>query len=589
LFGLWYADAPHLACSTRSRPIPRLTHTVTHASGGFSSGWLLMAMVRAGCMAFVVWGAPGLASVRLRSAFTGSPMFTSQTSGAWSAAAPMCGRRSGNSAVLLRNGEVFVAGLSFDTDSGHCGAAELYEPRTDRWRAAASPPTGFSPGDTATRLRNGQVLVTGLQGLAQQPASELYNPNNDTWHEARNFAGPRRFQTATLLGNGDVLLVGGDGCALCKRMPSEIYRTPEGRWGTTGRLRHGRFFHTAALLPDGRVLVAGGEGCGRGDRPGICRSAELYNPATGRWQLTGSMHVPREEHTATLLRSGLVLVAGGYGCEPYEVCRSAELYDPRTGRWKYTGTMQSARAGQSATLLKNGQVLVTGGYTCTAGACSHLASAELYDSGSGSWRTAGNMAAGREYQAATRLRNGSVLVAGGTTVCPAAHGCTAIASTEIYTPGRSDPPATSRIDGRARVGSPATAGRQHPVATHGKAAACSSPVFHSSGLPNRPATPLVQVGPNGSAFTGDFFFGSRLYHANGDIRDDIITKVLWTGPNGYSPSSITGYDMSSGPNPPPTKLNDGAQVFPRPGCWRVEFRQDSPNIVRSTTFQVLGD
>ena len=66
--------------------------------------------------------------------------------------------------------------------------------------------------------------------------------------------------------------------------------------------------HTATLLPTGKVLVAGG-----------CRvvgsdlsSAELYDPATGTWTATGSLGTARQHHTATLLPSGKVLVAGGH-------------------------------------------------------------------------------------------------------------------------------------------------------------------------------------------------------------------------------------------------------------------------------------
>ena len=63
---------------------------------------------------------------------------------------------------------------------------------------------------------------------------------------------------------------------------------------------------TATLLPNGEVLVA--EGIAGST---TLASAELYNPATGKWSATGSMNVARAVATATLLPNGQVLVAGG--------------------------------------------------------------------------------------------------------------------------------------------------------------------------------------------------------------------------------------------------------------------------------------
>jgi hypothetical protein len=69
-----------------------------------------------------------------------------------------------------------------------------------------------------------------------------------------------------------------------------------------------RFAHTATLLHDGRVLVAGGEEMD----VSVIQSAELYDPASGVWSLTGSLSTARAFHTATLLHNGQVLVAGGF-------------------------------------------------------------------------------------------------------------------------------------------------------------------------------------------------------------------------------------------------------------------------------------
>ena len=64
-----------------------------------------------------------------------------------------------------------------------------------------------------------------------------------------------------------------------------------GTWAATGRLNTGRNLHTATLLPDGKVLIAGG-----GDRNAVLASAELFDPLTGGFSVTGSMTTPRGAH-----------------------------------------------------------------------------------------------------------------------------------------------------------------------------------------------------------------------------------------------------------------------------------------------------
>ena len=80
-------------------------------------------------------------------------------------------------------------------------------------------------------------------------------------------------------------------------------------WIPTGSLFYGRQEHTATLLSSGKVLVASGKSSTSG---GYMNPAELYDLATGLWTLTGRLGTGRYDHTATLLPSGKVLVAGGY-------------------------------------------------------------------------------------------------------------------------------------------------------------------------------------------------------------------------------------------------------------------------------------
>ena len=110
-------------------------------------------------------------------------------------------------------------------------------------------------------------------------------------------------------------------------------------FSATGSLGQARSSHTATLLLDGRVLIAGGE-----DNSGLLiAAAEIYDPASGKFSQTGALVVPRKYHTATLLTDGRVLIAGGFVPGPSlatSPLASAELYDPATGKFSPTGTMQ---------------------------------------------------------------------------------------------------------------------------------------------------------------------------------------------------------------------------------------------------------
>jgi N-acetylneuraminic acid mutarotase len=266
-------------------------------------------------------------------------------------------------------------------------------------------------------LPNGTVLVAGgsrgaaVGGISDHASAEIYDPIAGTWTATGRMTSARIDHTATLLPNGTVLVAGGMGGAVGGaggiQASAEVYDPVDSTWTATGRMTIPRDYHTATLLPNGTVLLVGGEGGYH--TPGTA-SAEIYDPASGTCTATGSMTTARYLHTATLLPNGTVLVAGGFnqigGTAAYFA--SAEIYDPAGGTWRVTGNMTTARCCHISTLLPDGMVLVAGG-----GGPEELSSAEIYDPGTAAWTITASMITARGNYTATLLPNETVLAAGG--------------------------------------------------------------------------------------------------------------------------------------------------------------------------------
>jgi N-acetylneuraminic acid mutarotase len=224
--------------------------------------------------------------------------------------------------------------------------------------------------------------------------------------------------TETLLPNGKVLVVGGggyNGFHYYDALKSvELYDADGKSLGEVSSLHRLRAYHTATLLKDGRVLVAGGF-CDSG------ANSEIYDPATGNWTEVSALSQSRAYHTATLLADGKVLVAGGqnYGGTALS---SSELYDPVSDTWTDAiapGTDQTGWLGRtkhSATLLPDGKVLVVGGITTEIYpdlGINYHDMALLYNPAAMMWEVAKSPVTQRKNHTATLLPNGKVLVAGG--------------------------------------------------------------------------------------------------------------------------------------------------------------------------------
>ena len=184
----------------------------------------------------------------------------------------------------------------------------------------------------------------------------------------------RSGQAAILLADGQVFELGGNN-SLAAEQSADLYNPATGKWTLIGNLNPGGIFgYSAVLLPDGDVLVVGGSLLGSGGK--ATNGAALFNPSTGTWTPTGSMNVAREGCLLILLPNGKALAAGGD--TSFSQPASAELYDPATGTWTPTGGMTGSFNDYTSLLLGDGEVLaivaeVSGGAT------------DLYDPATGSW------------------------------------------------------------------------------------------------------------------------------------------------------------------------------------------------------------
>jgi hypothetical protein len=352
----------------------------------------------------------------------------------------MATARLNHSATFLDDGTVLIAGgfnNAFNCaalDTCFIQSSERFDPGSGNFFNGPAMTTARNQ-HTATRLQTGEVLIAGGNNSKGYLATtEVFEPGLASFHASGSMAQARRQHTATLLSDGRVLIAGGfaiDATGNKSLSAAELYDPVTGAFSSAGNMSTARTDHTASLLKDGRVLIAGGNiPC----TPTLCgtvlnafATAELYDPRANTFSATGSMTVARFQHTATVLPSGLVVIAGGQtldaGNTQYVPTASIEIYDPAAGTFSPAGSLIAPRSSHTATLLQNGQILFTGGLDSTG---TPLKTAELYTPVTQASMTVSDMSTARVLHTATILSNGQVLVVGG------GNGLVVLSSAEIF-------------------------------------------------------------------------------------------------------------------------------------------------------------
>ena len=181
-------------------------------------------------------------------------------------------------------------------------------------------------------------ITDDADGVHSARSTELYNWTINMFAASTStpmMNSPRQYASAALLRNGKVLIAGGEVIFEDVLQSTELYDPATNTFAAlTPMMNAGRIFATATLLRNGNVLIAGGQDLVSPHFYNSLRSTDLYDPVTNTFApatLTPVMNTARDLATATALRDGKVLIAGGESVVPPNttILRGTEVYSPR--------------------------------------------------------------------------------------------------------------------------------------------------------------------------------------------------------------------------------------------------------------------
>ncbi len=305
---------------------------------------------------------------------------------------------------------------------------------------------------------------------------------------------------------------------------------------TTGTMTTTRAFHTADLLSTNKVLLAGGS-YRSGTSVAFHSTTELYDPSTKTFAATGPMTAARGNHASVMLSDGKVLITGGQNSTG--VLQTAETYDPTSGSWTATaGAMTGPRQRHQMVSLGTSGVLVAGGQTASA----PLSTAELYSPSARTFTATNPMLWPRRDFTLAAIPGGKVLAANGwaniwpnvdLSQCELFEPLTGTwASTGASTVARSGAGAAVLKDGRVLVAGGYAVGLSNNVSTANIFSATTATWATTGSLSLRRMYPTLTTMNNGAVLAAGGIMGDGATPAT-----YYSTVELFTG-SGFSTSSV---------------------------------------------------
>lgn len=262
-----------------------------------------------------------------------------------------------HASILLQDGKVLITGGRKEGvhTSIELNSAEIYDPKTEKFTKINDMNHAWV-GHNMILLPDGRVLLcSNISNLEKNSKLEIFDSNTGTFKEMPPCLTKYCPDDVTLLNDGTVLLASGE----FQNSRPQLFDPKIESFEFTGKMAFNRSFSTATLLKNGELIIIGGT-----NNYNEIAQAEIYNPITGKFKFAGKLKKPRYSHSAILLSDGKILVVGGESghSNTLQYLKSAELYDPVKDKFIKISDMHYIRGFRTTlTLLKNGNVLIMGG------------------------------------------------------------------------------------------------------------------------------------------------------------------------------------------------------------------------------------